>query len=53
MAADEQATMLGQKGLVTTEGTSHYKSLPDRVQEFAIVRGRLSEVYEFGGKTAE
>lgn len=53
MAADEQATILGERGLVTTEGTNFHKPLPARVQEYAIVKGRLCEVYEFGGRTAE
>lgn len=51
MAADEQASILGQRGIYTTEGTSYHKTLPERVKDFAIVKGRLSEVYEFGGRT--
>lgn len=32
LVADDQASILGEQGLVTTEGTRYYKSLPDRVQ---------------------
>ena len=53
LAADDQASALGENGLITTEGTRGHKSLPDRIQQYAIVRGRISEVYEFGGRTAE
>jgi uncharacterized protein YkwD len=53
MAADEQARLLGFNGLYTTEGTNSYRSLPDRVKQFGIVKGRLSEVYEFGGKNSQ
>ena len=41
LVADEQATILGERGLVTTETTSNFKSLPNRVEDYAIVRGRL------------
>ena len=52
MAADEQATILGEQGLVTTEGTRFFNPLPKRVEDYAIIRGRLCEIYEFGGRTA-
>lgn len=51
MVADEQASILGQRGIFTTEGTNVHRTLPERVKEYAIVKGRLSEVYEFGGRT--
>lgn len=53
LAADDQASILGEQGLVTTEGTRYHKSLPDRVQEYAIIRGRITEIYEFGGRKAD
>ena len=53
MAADDQASRLGEHGLVTTEGTEYHTSLPDRCKQFALVRGRLTEVYEFGGRNAQ
>lgn len=53
MAADEQARKLGGNGLLTTEGTLHHKILPDRCKQFSVLRGRVSEVYEFGGQSAE
>ena len=53
MAADEQASILGENGLVTTESTPFFKTLPERVGEYSIVRGRLCEVYEFGGRTPQ
>jgi len=42
MAADEQAARLGQNGLYTTEGTSMYRALPQRVQDYAVVKGKLT-----------
>lgn len=45
MAADEQATLLGQKGMFTSEGSSEHRTLPERVKKYAIVKGRLAEVY--------
>lgn len=42
LAADEQASILGEQGLITTEGTRMHRALPDRIQQYAIVRGRIS-----------
>ena len=53
MVADEQATVLGEQGLFTTEGTRLHRSLPERVKDYAVIKGRLSEVYEFGGRTPQ
>jgi uncharacterized protein YkwD len=53
LVADEQANILGENSLVSTENTRFQKSLPERVKDVAIVKGRLCEVNEFGGKTAE
>ena len=53
MAADEQAIKLGDNGLITTENTRHHVQLPERCKQYGIVRGRLSEVYEFGGDSPE
>ena len=52
LAADEQASVLGEEGILTTEGTRFHRSLPDRLKDYAIVKGRLTEVYEFGGNNA-
>ena len=52
MVADEQASLLGEEGILNTEGTRWHRSLPDRLKEFAIIKGKVSEVYEFGGKSA-
>jgi uncharacterized protein YkwD len=53
MIADEQARRLGEAGLVTTEGSSCHVSLQERSKEYAVVKGKLSEVYEFGGSSGE
>lgn len=53
MAADEQAIKLGDNGLITTDGTKFHNPLPQRCKQYGVVRGRLSEVYEFGGNSAE
>lgn len=29
-----------------------HRTLQERTQNYAIVKGRLSEVYEFGGRTS-
>jgi len=42
MVADEQATVLGEQGLFTTEGTRLHRSLPERVKDYAVIKGRLS-----------
>jgi hypothetical protein len=52
MAADEQAIRLGDNGLTTTDGTRFHTPLPERCKQFGVVRGRLTEVYEFGGNSA-
>lgn len=53
MIADRQARRLAEFNLVTTEGHDSHQSLPDRIKDFAIVKGRISEVTEFGGETGE
>jgi hypothetical protein len=42
MVADEHASLLGQRGIFTSEGTSFHRTLPERVKDYAIVKGRLS-----------
>ena len=53
MAADEHAIKLGDNGLITTDGTRYHIPLPERCKKYGIVRGRLTDVYEFGGNSAE
>lgn len=53
MVADEQAKLLGENGLLTTEGSNMHKSLPLRCEPYAVIDGRLSEVYEFGGESGQ
>ena len=36
MLADQKARLLGETGLATTEGSPHFKSLPDRASDFPI-----------------
>ena len=49
MVADQQARRLAEHNLVTTEGHECHQSLPQRVKDYAIVKGKISEVTEFGG----
>lgn len=42
LAADEQASVLGEEGILTTEGTRFHKTLPERVKDFAIIKGRIT-----------
>jgi uncharacterized protein YkwD len=51
MIADEQARRLGENGLATTEGSSLHRSLQERAREYTVVKGKLSEVCEFGGES--
>ncbi len=44
MIADQQARKLGENGLLTTEGHQLHVPLPQRIKDFAIVKGRISEV---------
>jgi hypothetical protein len=53
MVADAQAKRLGVEGLLTTETTNNHQKLPERIKEYAVVKGKLSEVSEFGGATGE
>ena len=53
MIADQQARRLAQFDLVTTEDHECHQTLPQRVKDFAIVKGRISEVTEFGGESGE
>ena len=52
LVADEHASLLGEQGILNTEGTRWYRSLPERLRDFAIIKGKVCEVYEFGGKSA-
>ena len=49
MIADQQARRLAENNLVTTEGHFSHQTLPSRAKDFAIVKGKISEVTEFGG----
>ena len=51
MLADEQARKLSNKNILSTSNLSDHKSLPERAKNFAIVKGRISEVTQFGGET--
>lgn len=44
MAADAQAKKLGVDGLLTTEATNDHRKLPQRVKDYAVVKGKLTEV---------
>jgi hypothetical protein len=44
MIADQQARKLGEYGLLTTEGHQLHLPLPQRIKDFAVVKGRISEV---------
>jgi uncharacterized protein YkwD len=53
MIADQQARRLAQYDLVTTEGHSCHQPLTARIKDFAIVKGRISEVTDFGGESGQ
>lgn len=53
MIADQQAKRLAQHNLVTTQGHESHIPLPERAREFAMVKGRICEVTEFGGESGE
>ena len=53
MLADEKARLLGETGLSTTEGSSHHRSLPQRASDYVVLKGRVSEVVDFGADSPD
>lgn len=38
---------------MTTEGTASHVGLLERSKDYAVVKGKLSELYDFGGESGE